>query len=559
MPRPLFLFGFLALLRPQLARALLERHPFSVQLFDQRRGPFRLCAQVLRPPGKAVDFLLQLPVRRAQFFNFFLERLDFLAVPAPVLLDIRDGGFQRLDVLPRGETVQLDFPDLPREGVAPAVHLLAVAARRGKRFAQAAGLLLQRGGFFLRALPDFLLVGEAGVRRVLFRRKGFAVAAQRLQIGLRAPAFGIQADPLLLGGREFAGCRRQVGFCRRFLLLRLFQRGRGVRRPRPQFPGLPAEGLNLGSAAQKPGISGAGAAGQRAARIDDLPVQRDHAEPVAVFGGDGGGAVEVLGHGDAAEQKLHHAAVFLPEGAELRRQPHKAGAGGKARRRKRPAAHRAHRQEGRAPAADPLQISDCALRVPLAFDHNVLHGAAEGGLHGEGVFSGHAHQPGNRAAHAAQAAAARFAHHGLDALREALQVSLQVFQQAGAPEPFLKVQPQLFALFFGGLPALAPGLQLHPVPFGGVPERADALLRLREPVPELFRLRRKALLALPLLPPAFPDVREAQADLRDGGRRRRPGGFFLSGLCGQPGDFLGEALDSAGRLVHAAPELFQLF
>ena len=63
---------------------------------------------------------------------------------------------------------------------------------------------------------------------------------------------------------------------------------------------LAAQLVQLLLAAEHADAAGGGAAGERAARVDDLAVQRDDAEPVLIAARDGYRAVEILRDGDPA-------------------------------------------------------------------------------------------------------------------------------------------------------------------------------------------------------------------------------------------------------------------
>ena len=135
-----------------------------------------------------------------------------------------------------------------------------------------------------------------------------AVAAGRFQLG------GSSFQPLLLclgthfvvgGGDLFTGRGGQLclkGIYLLFAAVGLFLRGKAVLL---QFCSLYPQLFHLllaGKEARRPLNA---AAGEAAARVDDLTVQRDHLVVVAQLPGHTGGFVDVVHHHDAAQQIRH--------------------------------------------------------------------------------------------------------------------------------------------------------------------------------------------------------------------------------------------------------------
>ena len=73
-------------------------------------------------------------------------------------------------------------------------------------------------------------------------------------------------------------------------------------------------------------------------------------------------------------------------------------------------------QEGAPTAVPALEVLDGGLAVLLPLHHNVLHGAAQGGLNGHGAVVGHVEQPGHRAVNSLELAPPSLPHHQLHRL-----------------------------------------------------------------------------------------------------------------------------------------------
>ena len=215
-------------------------------------------------------------------------------------------------------------------------------------------------------LPCRLLFGLQFVERT--GRVAQAVA-QQLDLALAADDVLLRAGQVGLRSGQIGAARRQIGqqllvvALRSFLLLFHFQ-------------ALGVEPLDLVGAAENAGVLRARAARHGAAGVDHLPVERDELEAVAVFSGNGHGAVHILHHNGFAQQggyDLAQAAVaadeFVSNGNEavLILQPllfELAPADG------------GNGQERGAAKAVILEESDGAFGVVFVFGHDVLQGGA---------------------------------------------------------------------------------------------------------------------------------------------------------------------------------------
>ena len=218
--------------------------------------------------------------------------------------------------------------------------------------------------------------------------------------------------------------------------------------------------LQLVGPAEDARAAGHRAAGHGAAGVEHLAVQGDDLEPVAVLAGHGDGRVHVLGDDGAAQQvgedllvpgvELHqlvpqaHKALFLPHALI----PELAGPDG------------AQRQEGAPPPVPALQVGDGGLAVLLGVHHDVLHGAAQGGLDGHGAPVGHVDEPRHRAVDAPELAPLGLPHHQFDRLGVAL---IQLFHlgehvDAALEGVFLHLELDVALLRLPGLllPAVQP-------------------------------------------------------------------------------------------------------
>ena len=114
---------------------------------------------------------------------------------------------------------------------------------------------------------------------------------------------------LCLGGVELRvrGVERRLGVLKLGLALFFLQRERVER-----F----AQAFELVRAREDAAALGGAAAGERAAGIDELPVERDDAVAVVIAPGDGDGVFHRLGHDGAAEKIADNIAVSGGAGDE---------------------------------------------------------------------------------------------------------------------------------------------------------------------------------------------------------------------------------------------------
>ena len=264
------------------------------------------------------------------------------------------------------------------------------------------------GGYLGLDAPGRLVVLGGGLRQTL----ELEVRADVLRRGVHALALGTgqlgrEVVHLGLAGGQF-----------------LFRLGAFLLKLRQ----LAAQLVQLLLAAEHADAAGGGAAGERAARVDDLAVQRDDAVPVAEVPRHGGRLGQVLDHDDAAQQIVDDILIFrvCPDqvGGDLRRAGQAAREAG--------ALHGVQRQKRSAACALVLQKADGGAGTALVLDDDVLQRKAERCLNGGlvALFDGDDARHG--ADDAPQPPAARRAHDGLDALLVAVHVALQIFQNVDA-------------------------------------------------------------------------------------------------------------------------------
>ena len=548
----LFLF-----LLPQAGGLLFVLHPQAVDLL-------RLGGCLSGGSAKGLRF----PLHRIYLFpnrrQIFLY-LGFLPGqrPSPVLMagaaafQLFHGGAQGVRVLVQLQQAQA----VPLQAAGEKVGLFVLLVAAAVPFVQ---LLLQffhgpggGGGLFLRLAARLLQLGKALGRGFLLPAQGFLILRQGEKGRLRPLLRRLQAGHVLLRGRELRPGGGEGGFLRRGLLLGglpfrlrlLFLPGKGG--------GLGAEPLNFRGAAQQAGIPGQGAAGEGAAGVYHLAVQGHNAEPVGVPLGNGHGAVQILRHGNAPQQRVQNPLVFRLALAQLPGQAHKAGAVLQALLPQKGTADGGNRQEGGAAGVPPLQKLDGKLGVPLGAHHNILHGGAQGGFHRHRVLGRHLQDAGNRPVDPPQVPPAHFPHDGFHTLRKAFHAPLQILQQAGPAQALLGVQAEGIAFLFGflGPPAAAFQPQLpaadrifQAVDAGGrlLPHGGIIVLLFGQLRPAGVLFRQAGLDSLPA---------QAQLLRRGGGCGGGHPGFGGGG--GQVGDFPGKIRNAAAYLVHAPAQLCQ--
>ena len=202
--------------------------------------------------------------------------------------------------------------------------------------------------------------------------------------------------------------------------------------------GLGAAGFQLGQpaaqlvqlllAAEHADTAGGGAAGEGAAGVDDLSVQRDDAVAVAEAPRHGGGFGQILDHNDAAEKIVDDMLIFRVCFDKVCGNLCRAGQSA----RKAGALHGVQRQEGGAPGALILQKADGGAGTALILDHDVLQRKAERCLDGGLVALFDREDTGHRADDAPQAARPGRPHDRLDTLLVAVHVALQILQNMDA-------------------------------------------------------------------------------------------------------------------------------
>ena len=281
-------------------------------------------------------------------------------------------------------------------------------------------------------------------------KSSFRLRHSRLKpflLGLGADAVIGSGDDLALGGGQLCGQRiglrlQLVGalLCREAVLLKL-----GGLDPQ-LFHLLPA-----GEQARRPLDA---AAGEAAACVDDLTIQRHHLVVVTQLPGHPGGFVDVVHHHDASQQVRHDvgvAGVCLHEGGGQPGRagevsPEKAGLDG------------IQRQKGGAARILAAEEGDASLGGGFVLHHNVLQSAAQRRLDGHFPARLDAEDGRHRPDDAPQAAGRGGAHNGLDRVLVAVHVLFQLFQHAEALTGGIQLPAQLLlggiGLAEGGFPAL---------------------------------------------------------------------------------------------------------
>ena len=239
---------------------------------------------------------------------------------------------------------------------------------------------------------------------------------------------------------------------------------------------LPSQLFQLVRAREYAAAARGAAAGHRAAGIDELSVERDDAQGVAALLCHTHGVRQRLRHDGAPEEVCKNALIFIVKARQIKGDADKAGVAlgrvGDDR-----AAYCVERQKRCASRVRALEQLNGAASVVLRVDDDVLRRAAECGLYREGALRIRAHKVCNRTVHAAQIAARRLAHDGLDRLGIALEVLFHLREHRDARIHAARVDLQLGgALRHGGKRVLA-AFKLHAA---AVEHIGVGLLLLRE-------------------------------------------------------------------------------
>ena len=238
--------------------------------------------------------------------------------------------------------------------------------------------------------------------------------------------------------------------------------------------------LQLVGPAEDARRAGGRAARHGAARVEDLAVQGNDLEAVAVFPGHGDGGVHVLGHHHPAQQigkdvfvsgvelhqpvpHAHEAGLVLHGGI-----PELGGADG------------AQGEEGTPTAVPALQEGDGSLAVLLAVHHDVLHGAPQGNLHRHRVGVGHVDQSGHRAVDVAEVPPLGLPHDQLHRLGVALVELLHLGEHMDPGGEGVLVHLELPVGLLGGLHLPLPGLGTHDIAADDVAQGLPVLFGLFE-------------------------------------------------------------------------------
>ena len=534
-----------------------------VQLLPLRGGEgglLLLRLQLNDGGGEVFGVLLRLLDARAQLAALLFQPLDGVAVGGGGGAILRHIHMQR--VQPQVALVQL-----PLEAVvfaAAAVGLaLRVAAAAGDLF-----LPFRRGADLAFQLPQAgvqqpdrglllpvraLVFGDAGGEGLLLFEQGGAAALRFLEALAQRFQRGGGLLPPALRLRLFGGEARLLLFRGGDVRARLF------------------DAALVGEEAAAP--FAAGAARHRAARGDDVAVQRDDAEGVGIFFRDGGGRRDGLGDERVADEVVHDVGIVLVVAHQLGSEPDRARLAQRAAGVVRLVAglQRVDGEEGDLPALRALEVLDQAAGVLRGGGDDVLHRAAERRLDGDLVLLVAVDDVRDDAldARGQGCVPARLAQQLLDreliALEVLLDVAVEALALAQGGDAGVAAE-QLFALFVrrggkgselafpgGALLRLARDVFLHfrqPVGAGGEGlfvrfQLGGGLLRLRgellEPLFRRFLARGEGADVLADLGEVLDRVDDAA--LRGVGERLR-----LGQLAAQLGDLGGERLDLPAAL-----------
>ena len=229
----------------------------------------------------------------------------FLKEVVDLLRRARDGltlGVQRRRLRPQAGQLIGQFLTAAVKRATAQLAPVALCAKRGERLLRrkrvgAGGrdailirLLLRAAGV------DGRILSRNGLLRGVFQQRdlrGFGLRlVQRLDRLLQLRLHGVE---LRMGRVE-----RRLRVLKLGLALLFLQRERVERR---------AQALELVCAGKDAAALGGAAAGERAARVDELPVERDDAVAVVIAPGDGDGIFHRLGHDGAAEEIADDIAV----------------------------------------------------------------------------------------------------------------------------------------------------------------------------------------------------------------------------------------------------------
>ena len=242
----------------------------------------------------------------------------------------------------------------------------------------------------------------------------------------------------------------------------------------PEGDGLSAQPLQLVGAAQDTGAAVCRAAGHGTAGVEDLTVQSDDPELIAVLPGGGNAAVQIFHDGHPPQQVGKDMFIFGIEGDQLVAHTHEAPVAPEAVCLPQlPGPDGADGQDG-CPAGIPaLEVADDGLAVLLGVHHQILHGAAQRRLNGDGILVGHLQQSGHGAVDVVQSTALSLVHDQLDGLGVALVLLLHFGEHPDARGEGILLHLQLHLALFGlfrlfSAAVHTQGVTLNDI-FGGVP------------------------------------------------------------------------------------------
>ena len=306
---------------------------------------------------------------------------------------------------------------------------------------------------------------------------------------------------------------------------------------------LAAELLQLVGPGQNAAALGGTAAGHGAAGVDELPVQGDNAQAVAVVFGHAHRVPQGLGHHGAAQQAGHDLLIAGIEPHQLIGHAHKARVpGGSVLHDGAPDG--IYREEGGPAGIAALEHLDGTAAVLLAVNDDILGGGAQGSLNGQGTFLIGLDEVGHRAVNALDIAPLALPHDGFHRFGIALVVLFHFAEHMDAGVHAAAIHGKLGGflpqVLHHGFPAgklhaaagedvivalglLSQFLQLGSQALQPFPALADAVLQLPDP----------GLLLLDILKQTLPVLLAALPVGPEHGGLRLPLGAFRLGV-GEP-------------------------
>ena len=269
--------------------------------------------------------------------------------------------------------------------------------------------------YLLGQLNDQLAAGNLLPAKLLHAGSQFIIFAQCLLIQtLRFLHIGGKSFHQRFGGDQILSRRLFLGFyavhrCLNGISLpaQLGQLGFQLLRLPAVFLCLGSQCIDLSPTGKNGSVFIHRAAGQAAAGINHLTVQRYRAVAVAVRLGNGGRRINILGHNGAAQQRSDHLAVTIIALHQFTGKTHIAAPRRHVVLFYRVGTDIGQRQKGRPSGAFFFQVHNGTLCRTLVLHHNVLDRCAQCNLHGSGIPVLGLNQAGDRTDNSPQGACAR--------------------------------------------------------------------------------------------------------------------------------------------------------